>query len=94
MLWSESEIDNDTSAVEAEDRAQIDAAIAKHAQESAVPDVDLSGSGDDEDATVAAPAPAAPAAAASSSAAAAVARDGPQKSRSGRIYKRAVPFGE
>ena len=94
MPWSESEIDNDKFSVEAEDRAQIDAAIAKHAQESAVPDVDLSGSGDDEDATVAAPAPAAPAAAASSSAAAAVARDGPQKSRSGRIYKRAVPFGE
>ena len=57
MLWSESEIDNDKFSVEAEDRAQIDAAIAKHAQESAVPDVDLSGSGDDEEATVAAPAP-------------------------------------
>ena len=55
MLWSESEIDNYNFSVEAEDRAQIDAAIAKHAQESAVPDVDSSGSGDDEDATVAAP---------------------------------------
>ena len=60
MLWSESESDNDMFSVEAEDRAQIDAAIAKHAQESAVPDVDLSGSGDDEDAAAAAPAGRAP----------------------------------